>query len=95
MVSFLKELFLNFSGPGHLYYDENLTDAGKKRKKLLWGSIMLIMMLVTALLPLKIWNMIVPDVLAGKIFVTVICEGFAVFIGSIGIIMIKEALKKE
>ena len=30
LVSFLKELFLNFSGPGRLYYDENLTEAGKK-----------------------------------------------------------------
>ena len=44
---------------------------------------------------LKAWNMIVPDVLAGKIFIIAICECFAVFIGSRGIIMLKEALKKE
>lgn len=56
---------------------------------------MLIVTLVSALLPLKIWNMIVSDVLTGKIFIAVICEDFAVFIGSIGIIMIKDALKKE
>ncbi len=95
LVSFLKEFFLNFAGPGHLYYDENLTDAGKKRKKLLWGTIMLVIALVSALLPLEAWNMIVPDVLAGKIFIAAICECFAVFIGSRGIIMLKEALKKE
>lgn len=51
--------------------------------------------LVSALLPLEAWNMIVPDVLAGKIFIAAICECFAVFIGSRGIIMLKEALKKE
>ena len=44
---------------------------------------------------LKAWNMIVSDVLAGKIFIVAICECFAVFIGSRGIIMLKEALKKE
>ena len=32
MVSFFKEYLFNFSGPGHLYYDENLTNEGKKRK---------------------------------------------------------------
>ena len=34
MVSFFKEYLFNFSGPGHLYYDENLTNEGKKKEKL-------------------------------------------------------------
>lgn len=56
---------------------------------------MLIFAVASALLPLKIWDMIVPDVLAGKIFVVVMCECFAVFVGSGGIITIKDALKKK
>ena len=35
LVSFLKEFLLNsFEAPGHLYYDENLTNEGKRKKKL-------------------------------------------------------------
>lgn len=37
MVSFFKEYLFNFSGPGHLYYDENLTNEGK-RKKIIFGE---------------------------------------------------------
>ena len=33
LVSFLKEFLLNsFEAPGHLYYDENLTNEGKRKK---------------------------------------------------------------
>ena len=32
-VSVLKEFFLNFSGPGHLYYEENLSDEGIRKKE--------------------------------------------------------------
>ena len=35
LVSFLKEFLLNsFEAPGHLYYDENLTNEGKKKENL-------------------------------------------------------------
>lgn len=35
-VSFLKEFLLNsFEAPGHLYYDENLTNEGKRKIKIL------------------------------------------------------------
>ena len=35
LVSFLKEFLLNsFEAPGHLYYDENLTNRRKKKEKL-------------------------------------------------------------
>ena len=36
MVSFFKEYLFNFSGPGHLYYDENLTNEGKRKKNYIW-----------------------------------------------------------
>jgi hypothetical protein len=33
LVSFLKEFLLNsFEAPNHLYYDENLTNEGKRKK---------------------------------------------------------------
>ena len=40
-VSVLKEFFLNFSGPGHLYYEENLSDEGIRKKEFIWGPILL------------------------------------------------------
>ena len=37
LVSFLKEFLLNsFEAPGHLYYDENLTNEGKRKKNYIW-----------------------------------------------------------
>ena len=38
MVSFFKEYLFNFSGPGHLYYDENLTNEGKRKKNYIWNK---------------------------------------------------------
>ena len=39
LVSFLKEFLLNsFEAPGHLYYDENLTNEGKRKKNYIWSS---------------------------------------------------------
>ena len=40
LVSFLKEFLLNsFEAPGHLYYDENLTNEGKRKKNYIILSI--------------------------------------------------------
>lgn len=95
LVSFLKELFLNFQGPGHLYYEENLTHEGKRRKNAIWRTVMLVQAVASALLPFAIWNMIVPDVLWGKIFVVVGCEGFAVFSGIVGINIVKDEMEED
>lgn len=95
LVSFFKELFLNFQGPGHLYYEENLTHEGKRRKNAIWRTVMLVQAVAAALLPFAIWNMIVPDVLWGKIFVVVGCEGFAVFSGIVGINMVKDEMEED
>ena len=95
LVSFFKELFLNFQGPGHLYYEENLTHEGKRRKNAIWRNVMLVQAVAAALLPFAIWNMIVPDVLWGKIFVVVGCEGFAVFSGIVGINMVKDEMEED
>lgn len=94
-VSFFKELFLNFQGPGHLYYEENLTHEGKRRKNAIWRNVMLVQAVAAALLPFAIWNMIVPDVLWGKIFVVVGCEGFAVFSGIVGINIVKDEMEED
>ena len=94
-VSVLKEFFLNFPGPGHLDYEETLNEEGKRKKELIWGSIMLIFAIPFALLPLVAWNMVVPDVLWGKILVVVICESFAIFTGSLGVVRMKDGLKKN
>lgn len=95
LVSFFKELFLNFQGPGHLYYEENLTHEGKRRKNAIWRTVMLVQAVASALLPFAIWNMIVPDVLWGKIFVVVGCEGFAVFSGIVGINIVKDEMEED
>lgn len=95
LVSFFKELFLNFQGPGHLYYEENLTHEGKRRKNAIWRTVMLVQAVAAALLPFAIWNMIVPDVLWGKIFVVVGCEGFAVFSGIVGINIVKDEMEED
>lgn len=95
LVSFFKELFLNFQGPGHLYYEENLTHEGKRRKNAIWRNVMLVQAVAAALLPFAIWNMIVPDVLWGKIFVVVGCEGFAVFSGIVGINIVKDEMEED
>lgn len=95
LVSFFKELFLNFQGPGHLYYEENLTHEGKRRKNAIWRNVMLVQAVAVALLPFAIWNMIVPDVLWGKIFVVVGCEGFAVFSGIVGINIVKDEMEED
>lgn len=95
LVSFFKELFLNFQGPGHLYYEENLTHEGKRRKNTIWKTVMLVQAVAAALLPFTIWNMIVPDVLWGKIFVVVGCEGFAVFSGIVGINIVKDEMEED
>lgn len=95
LVSFFKELFLNFQGPGHLYYEENLTHEGKRRKNAIWRNVMLVQAVAAALLPFAIWNMIVPDVLWGKIFVVVGCEGFAVFSGIVGINIGKDEMEED
>ncbi len=42
MVSFFKEYLFNFSGPGHLYYDENLTNEGKRKKNYIWRVLLLV-----------------------------------------------------
>lgn len=95
LVSFFKELFLNFQGPGHLYYEENLTHEGKRRKNAIWRNVMLVQAVAAALFPFAIWNMIVPDVLWGKIFVVVGCEGFAVFSGIVGINIVKDEMEED
>lgn len=95
LVSFFKELFLNFQGPGHLYYEENLTHEGKRRKNAIWRTVMLVQAVAAALLPFAIWNMIVPDVLWGKLFIVVGCEGFAVFSGIVGINIVKDEMEED
>lgn len=42
MVSFFKEYLFNFSGPGYLYYDENLTNEGKRKKNYIWRVLLLV-----------------------------------------------------
>ena len=68
LVSFLKEFLLNsFEAPGHLYYDENLTNEGKRKKNYIWRVLLLVTAVGVALLPVIAWNMFVPDVLWAKI----------------------------
>lgn len=63
LVSFLKEFLLNsFEAPGHLYYDENLTNEGKRKKNYIWRVLLLVTAVGVALLPVIAWNMFVPDV---------------------------------
>ena len=95
MVSFFKEYLFNFSGPGHLYYDENLTNEGKRKKNYIWRVLSLVTAAGIALLPFIAWNMIVPDVLWGKIAVLVLCEGFTAFIVGMEILEIKDELKED
>lgn len=65
LVSFLKEFLLNsFEAPGHLYYDENLTNEGKRKKNYIWRVLLLVTAVGVALLPVIAWNMFVPDVLS-------------------------------
>ena len=52
LVSFFKEIFLNFQGPGHLDYEETLTHEGKRRKNAIWRTIMLVQA-AAALLPFR------------------------------------------
>lgn len=81
LVSFLKEFLLNsFEAPGHLYYDENLTNEGKRKKNYIWRVLLLVTAVGVALLPFIAWNMFVPDVLWAKIVTVVVCEGYVVFI---------------
>lgn len=83
LVSFLKEFLLNsFEAPGHLYYDENLTNEGKRKKNYIWRVLLLVTAVGVALLPVIAWNMFVPDVLWAKIVTVVVCEGYVVFIVS-------------
>ena len=95
LVSFFKEYLLNFSGPGHLAYDENLTHEGKRKKKYIWRVLLLFIAAVSALLPFIAWNMFVPDVLWAKIVTVVMCEGYTVFIVSMEILEVKDELKED
>ena len=96
LVSFLKEFLLNsFEAPGHLYYDENLTNEGKRKKNYIWRVLLLVTAVGVALLPFIAWNMFVPDVLWAKIVTVVVCEGYVVFIVSMEIIQIKDELKED
>ena len=60
LVSFLKEFLLNsFEAPGHLYYDENLTNEGKRKKNYIWRVLLLVTAVGVWLCFLVIaWNMI-------------------------------------
>ena len=95
MVSFFKEYLFNFSGPGHLYYDENLTNEGKRKKNYIWRVLLLVTAVGVALLPFIAWNMFVPDVLWAKIVTAVICEGFVLFIVGLEILEVKNELKED
>lgn len=95
LVSFFKEYLLNFSGSGHLAYDENLTHEGKRKKKYIWRVLLLFIAAVSALLPFIAWNMFVPDVLWAKIVTVVMCEGYTVFIVSMEILEVKDELKED
>ena len=95
MVSFFKEYLFNFSGPGHLYYDENLTNEGKRKKNYIWRVLLLVTAVGVALLPFIAWNMFVPDVLWAKIVTVVVCEGYVIFIVGMEIIQIKDELKED
>lgn len=96
LLSFLKEFILNtFEAPGHLYYDENLTNEGKRKKNYIWRVLLLVTSAGVALLPLIAWNMFVPDVLWAKIVTIVMCEGYAVFIVSMEITKVKDELKED
>lgn len=95
LVSFFKEYLLNFSGPGYLAYDENLTHEGKRKKKYIWRVLLLFIAAVSALLPFIAWNMFVPDVLWAKIVTVVMCEGYTVFIVSMEILEVKDELKED
>lgn len=61
MVSFFKEYLFNFSGPGHLYYDENLTNEGKRKKNYIWRVLLLVTAVGVALLPFIAWNIFTSD----------------------------------
>lgn len=96
LVSFLKEFLLNsFESPGHLYYDENLTNEGKRKKNYIWRVLLLVTAIGVAPLPFIAWNMFVPDVLWAKIVTVVMCEGYVVFIVRMEIIQIKDELKED
>lgn len=95
LVSFFKEYLLNFSGPGHLYYDENLTNEGKRKKSYIWRVLLLVTAVGVSLLPFIAWNMFVPDVLWAKIITVLMCESYAVFIVSMEILKIKDELKED
>lgn len=96
LLSFVKEFLLNsFESPGHLYYDENLTNEGKRKKNYIWRVLLLVTAAGVAILPFIAWNMFVPDVLWAKIVTVVMCEGYAVFIVSTEIIEVKDERKED
>lgn len=95
LVSFLKEYLFNFSGPGHLYYDENLTHEGKRKKKYIWRVLLLVTAAAVALLPLFAWNMFAPEVLWAKIVTVVGCEGFSAFIVIMELLEVKDELRED
>lgn len=96
VVSFLKEFFLNVGDSWYnLSYEEDLSDEGKRKKDLIWGPILLISAVLTALLPFYRWEFVVEQSLPVRFFLVLAVEAVAIGIGIGSIVMIKNAIKTK
>lgn len=74
LVSFLKEFLLNsFEAPGHLYYDENLTNEGKRKKNYIWRVLLLVTAVGVAIKKALSVNLLLLFVLSQGVYLGIRC----------------------
>ncbi len=94
VVSFLKEFWLHAWDSWYsLSYEEDLSVEGKRKKDLIWGAIILISAVLTALLPFYRWEFLVEEPIPIRIFFVLLLEAGAIGMGIGSIVMIKNAIK--
>lgn len=94
VISSIKETFLNHGVGGHHHsFDDELSDDGLWKKKLIWASKFLILAVIIAIFPFLSNHFWSEDSVAMEIFVFVIFELTAIALGISGIVSIKDAIK--
>ncbi len=93
-MSFLKEFWLNHGVGGHHYnFDEELSDEGLWKKKLIWAPNLLVAAAVLAVFPFYRKEAFALEPTPIEVFIFCVFEVTAIGIGINGIVQIKEAIE--
>lgn len=94
MASYLKEFWLNHGVGGyHHSFDEDLSNEGLWKKKLIWAPQLLITAVILAVFPFFSKDFFTTESVPMGIFIFLVFEATAISMCIVGIVKIRDALK--